>query len=293
MEITADVKLEAFNDALYRLARATGKEFGVVVKANARLLAINLAIMTQPWSGKEGNFKSGSKGALTYNGVEDRKMGEAAVRRDIGRVYRTIDQIYHQIEVQTSKQSGGGSKAARAFYGAAINGNFERAHRILRSFRIFDRGAQLGKFDAGDAHQGKRRARGRVYSRRAELVVTNPKALVTYVKKIERRVGTAKGGWAGAANGLGSMRGMPQWVTRHKFGGSASDYTASTNNPHAVLHNNVPWIDQVLSPAGASEAVRIQREKMERHIDYVVAYQARKAGFHVRESGAAEAPPAA
>lgn len=284
MEVIADVDLREFNDALFRLARATRKEFGVVVKRNARLLAVNLAVYTQPWSGKEGNFAAKGND-LKYNGLEDRKLGEAAVHRDIGRVYRTIEIIYEQIKMQSKNQKGGGSHAARAFYGAAINGNLERAQRILRSFRIYDRGAALGKFDKGTRHQARRNSRGRVQSQRADLIVINPKALVTYTKKIERRVGMAKGGWAGAANALGGMRGLPQWVTRHKTGGRADDFTGDRDDPYAVLHNDVPWIDQVLNQNGARTAILATQHKMMTHIRHVVSAAARKEGFEVTPFG--------
>jgi len=284
MEVFADPDLKEFNDALYKLARATGKDFGFVVKRNARLLAVGLAIYTQPWGGEAGNFAASGKN-LKYNGLDDRKRGEAAVRRDIGRVYRTIDIIYEQIKTQSKD-----SRAARAFYGAAINGKVERAQRILRSLRIFDRGATIGKFDRGAQHQARRNKRGRVSGSRADIIVTDSKKIAIYTKKIERRVGKAKGGWAGAAKDLGGMRGLPQWVTRHKGGGHAEDRTGDTSYPHATLHNDVPYIDAVLNKAGAQQAIDITREKMLTHIEYVVAAQAKKAGLQVTGSVPSQEP---
>ncbi len=274
MELTADIELGKFNDALYRLARETGKDFGFVVKRNARLLAVSLAVSTQPWQGREGNFKSLAKGDLQYNGFLDRKMGEMAVRRDIGRVYRALNDVYARI-AQKSKD------AAAGFWGTAMSGNFKKARQIMKGFQLGDLHTAIGKFDKGTAHKRARNKRGRVPSQRAELIVTNPKAVGIYARKIERRVGMAKGGFAGAAAGLGGMRGLPQWVTRHKGGGSASDHTTSGNNPHAVLHNNVPWINQVLSRGAMQDALFTQRGRMEAHIHHVVAGNARKAGFAV------------
>ena len=276
-EAELEEELVRFSEQLHVLARETHKDFGQIVRQNGRLIAVSFAIQTQPFTGKEGNF--GSKNP-NYIGDADRKVGEYAVLRDITHVYRTIDQVYEQLKTQTSNQVNGGIRAARAFYAAASSGNIERAQRILGSFRTFDRGATVIKFDRGAAHQARRNSRGRVGSRRASIVMTDTKGLITYIRKTIRKVGIAKSGWAAAARDLGGMRGIPQWVTRHAkmgFGGATDNSTAT--NPHVILHNGVKYIGQVLNQGAISEALRIQRGRMEQQIKQRVEYNARKAGL--------------
>jgi hypothetical protein len=261
-----DRELRKFSDSLYRLADETNRDFGDVVRQNARLVAVNFAFQTQPFG----------------DGDKARQQGIEAVRRDISNVYRTPEIIFTQIQKQMKNGKGGpaqADRAARAFYGAVMKGNSAIAQQILRSLNIFDSGAAIGKFDKGAAHQQRRNRRGRVGSRRASLIVTNPKQLAAYVRKIENRVGFGKSGWAAAARDLGSTRGIPGWVTRKRGPGGARDQTRSTNNPHVVIHNDVTYIDQILTASQMAEALRIQREKMVKMIEIVIEKNARKHGF--------------
>ena len=265
--------LNDFNDSLYRLARETGKDFGDVVKSNGRLIAINMAIMTQPFSGGENFRDNGS-----YAGARDRAAGEFAVLSDVGLVYSTIGIIYSM--VKTVKES-----AAKGFWKAVNSGQMAKAIKIFRTFGITINAststAQIGKFDEGGYHRQVRNSRGRVgRNQRTMLIVTNPKALRRYVKEMVKRVGWAKGSWAAAARALGGTRGLPQWVTRHDAApGGATDNSRDPISPHVVLHSRVSYMDQVLSPAQASEALRYQQGKMESHIEKVIIANAVKEGL--------------
>jgi hypothetical protein len=271
-------ELDKLDGALHLLARETGKDFGEIVRKESRIVAVCFAIGTQPFSGSEGNFKSDNP---TYTGAADRLLGEQAVLRDVGFVYRTIDQVYAQIQTQSKNQFGGGERAAKLFYACVMNGEMQWATQLLRRLNIFDSAAPLGKFDKGAAHQQRRNQRGRVGGgKRASIIITDPKKLVTYVKKIQRRVGFAKGGWAAAARQIGGTRGMPQWVTRHKNApGSATDNSRSSNNPHVILHNRVSYINAVFSAKDEAIALRSAQGRIEKQVRIIVAKNARKAGF--------------
>jgi hypothetical protein len=236
--------------------------------------------MVQPWAGKEGNFAAMKSGSLKYNGLEDRKLGEGAVRRDIGRCYAMPSQFYPIVRAAAGGEEG--KHLADKFYALCQAGNIGGAEKLLRALHIH---AEVIRFDDGARHQQARNGRGRVGRGASRAIVINPKAMLKYRAKIERRVGMAKGGFAGAADALGGMRGLPQWVTRHKGGGRADDFTGRADDPHAVLHNDVPWIDQVLNQSGAQLAVNITEGKMLTQIRYVVAHEARKAGFEVTPFG--------
>ena len=88
-------------------------------------------------------------------------------------------------------------------------------------------------------------------------VVTNRKALDTYIAKIQRRVGFAKGVWINAAKGIGGkVRGAVQWVTRHKQSpGSATVRTG--DKPAVTLVSNLDYMEQVTTHTGIELALTV------------------------------------
>lgn len=264
-----ETSLGHFSDGLRRLADASGKEMGVVVKATGRLLACDLVLMTQPFSGKDGNINE----AGVYRGGYDRELGERAVMRDVGRVYSSIGSVYAQVAEQKED-------AAKGFWRAIKQRKIGRAVKILESFGI-ELGAPIGEFDQGLAHLSSRNRRGRVSrGQTALLIVTNPAKLRAYVKELKRRVGEAKGGWADGAKVLGGTRGIPQWVTRNAVGrGGATDNSESFNHPHVILHNGVKYITDVCDDDAQNEAVYYRAAKMETQIEKIILGNARREGF--------------
>ncbi|NDD54501.1 hypothetical protein EBZ39_11610 [bacterium] len=118
--------------------------------------------------------------------------------------------------------------------------------------------------------------------RRIDFVVTNQGSLNQYLKKIQQRVGTAKGGWAACAKVIGGTRGIPGWVTRQTnrlAGGSVVDNTRNTRNPFVSMTNSVPWIDKCLNDGQMQRAFDIQKEKMLSYIDRVIRSAGKRAGF--------------
>ena len=71
MKVTANVDLSGFNAALERYQMATHKSWPEVLRAQGRLLAVNLATETQPWGSDEQGLRAGKN----------------AVLRDVGRVF--------------------------------------------------------------------------------------------------------------------------------------------------------------------------------------------------------------
>lgn len=260
MEVEFSAEISLLEAALHDLAEATGKEYGQVVRANARLIAVNLAYQTQP-------FGDDDRGRIA---------GEIAVKRDLKKVYAPPGSIYSQLTAIAAHGAETGEKLARAFYAAIAKNDLVAARRIVRGSGIPDRGLDVQKFDGGAAHGRRRDGRGRVSGRHPEFIVADPKKLQRYRKTIIHNVGIAKSGWAAAARPLGGTRGIPQWVTRHKAHGSADDHSGSTNDPHVVLRNTVAWLASVLPDSQIRIALRLQAQKMEAHVDHVTNYLARK-----------------
>lgn len=265
MELEFDLECEAVMIGLERYALATGKAFSQVVKQEGRLICVNLAFQTKPF----GDNDIG------------KQQGVLAIRRDLKRVYLTVGNIYDELLKLAGDGKKTGEQLAKAFYGAVQRGDLERARKILRSTGLKFGSVPLGKFDGGAAHRSRRGSRGRVNGRHPSLIVTDRKALRAYRTKIEKNVGIAKSGFVEPARALGGARGIPRWVTRHKGNGVIEDHSADLLYPHVRIINQVPWIKEALNDRQAAEAMRMQREKMQRHMQTVLHYEAARNGLKV------------
>lgn len=267
MKPTITVETKRFEAALRRLAQETGKSFVEVVNQNARLIAVNLAYQTQPFG----------------LGLDAKKAGEGAVFRDIGKVFKPANKIYAELRAQSAKM-------AKGFYAAVKNGDFAQAEDILRRSGILDRNAEIGELQP-ELHRKSRNRRGRVSRHRAALITPDAKSIRDYQKQVAQKVGFAKGGWIAAGQQLGKLSRVPAWLKKNAGQQGKATRRGGERNPSVELHNLVRYVSQVLTPAQMAEALRIQREKMEKHINYVVSKAARRQGIRVTGNQGA-APPA-
>lgn len=265
MKGQAFVDTTDFNRALLQLAQATKKPLRKVVDQNAKLLAINLAFQTQPYG----------------NSLDAKKLGETAVLNDIGKVYKTAAKTYEEIRKQSEDQ-------AKGFYKAVKTGNYKLAESILRRSGADDKFAEVGELDK-ELHGKYKNKKGRVNRRRAAQIVSNAGELKAYAKEVKKRVGYAKSGWIVAASQLGRLSRVPRWIKKPGSHGKAIKQ-GGDKNPSVNLHNDVPYVSDVLTDKEADQALRIQTEKMTEHINYVLAYHAKKAGFRVSGNQGQPAP---
>ena len=265
--MTGQIKIESrqFEAALRQLAATTGKSFRQVVDQNARLIAVNLAFQTQPFG----------------NSIASRKQGEAAIMRDIGKVYRPANKVFDELKGQSEDQ-------AKGFYKAIKTGKFALAEDILRRSGIRDRNAEVGEFDA-QWHQKSKNRRGRVARNRTALITPDGKAIKDYAKEVQKRVGYAKAGWIAAGEQIGKLSRVPKWLRKNASNGTGTR-KGGESNPSVSLNNVTQYISDVLTPAQISEALRIQREKMQAHILHVVSKAGKKSGFRVSGNQGQPAP---
>lgn len=118
-------------------------------------------------------------------------------------------------------------------------------------------------------HQANRKATtGRTASRGDKLYIAQGD-LPGYINEVAKRVGTAKAGWAEAANQLpsvvarGNLYDFPEWVKRNMRGnGSAKNNTENTSQPTVTLTNSTPWIDRILPATEQINATSIVVSRM-------------------------------
>ena len=273
MAVKISVDDKKFQRALKNFYAGTQKDRAEILKAQGRLIAVNLAFQTAPFGSDKGA----------------KLKGETSVRADVNRVYKGVPVTHRDIWNSGKGQSlpyiEDSRQAAAAFVRMMRSGDFISAEKLLEDLGLPRyRGTEVGMFDGGQAIRAARYGRRKKVSRNqfAEQVVKNQPALNRFSKMVMKRVGLAKAGWASPAKYLGGTRGIPSWVTRHTDGralGSIDDQTSRRSRPYIKMTNHVPYVSNCLSPAQIGRALDIQRQKMIRAINIAASKRAKASGL--------------
>lgn len=213
---------------LNRYPEKVGRTVESLVKQEARGLAVELARNTRPFG-----FSEAAK-----------KRGEQAVAGDISGVFALPSDAFEQL--RTSDPA-----AATRFWSNIQNRRFSRAQKNLQASNSSWRDLSVGRLDQ------KLHKWGQLGGSKPKQIVTSAKARETYITKIQKRVGFAKGSWINAAKSIGGrVRGAAQWTTRHKQSpGSANVKTG--DKASVTLVNKLDYIEQVTTYTGINLALQV------------------------------------
>ena len=219
---------------LHRYPEKVGRTLESLVKQEARGMAVELARNTRPFGFSE----------------KAKKRGEKAVAGDIIKVFALPSDAFE-------KTKPGDPAAADRFWADIKNRRFSRAEKTLQSSNSPWKDLPVGRLDPKLHKQSRTGKNANVKRRTPAQVVTSPKALNTYIAKIQKRVGFAKGSWINAAKAIGGrVRGAAQWATRHKQApGTATVKTG--DKPTVTLVNKLDYIEQVTTYTGIEIALRV------------------------------------
>ncbi len=236
IRFTAKLK-GAFNVArlLRRYPDKVGRTLLSLVKQEARGLSVELARNTRPFGFSE----------------KARKTGEKAVAKDIGGVFALPSDAFEEIRKSDPA-------AADRFWANIQNRRFARAENNLRQTSSGWKDLTVGRLDP------KLHRWGQLGAAKPKQIVTSPKARETYIARIQKRVGFAKGSWINAGKTIGGrLRGAVQWATRHKQSpGSATVKTG--DNPAVTLVNKLDYIEDVSTRKGIQLALQVAAGKLRR-----------------------------
>lgn len=103
-----------------------------------------------------------------------------------------------------------------------------------------------------------------VTRREPAQIVTSGKSLDSYITKIQKRVGFAKGVWLNAAKAIGGrVRGSAQWATRHRQApGSAKVKTG--DKPAVTRISKLDCMDDVTTQSGIRLALDVAAGRLRR-----------------------------
>jgi hypothetical protein len=283
--IRFELEDRGFSAALKDFYRQFGGDIGKIIRAQARLIAVNLTFQTQPFGASRptADQVSGDQSSAL-------ERGQGKVLTDIKDVYTTPERIFYII-----KETSLG--AAKAFTKFMKTGQYILAQKLLDRLSIGPlKNMRAGPFDGGNTHKKVLRpipARPRLKrNQKPELIVAEAETIHAYAKEIGKRVGMAKAGWAHCAQQLGGTSGqtstniegkqqvmIPKWVKRHMGSpsvGKVTDRSDAQPDGYVIMENTVPWIDKCLHQGQIQRALDIQRDKMEKAISKAAEYRAKK-----------------
>jgi len=247
---------------LHRYPEKVGRTLESLVKQEARGLAVELARNTRPFGFSE----------------KAKQRGEKAVAGDIIKVFALPSDAFE-------KTKPADPAAADRFWANMQNRRFSRAEKTLQSSNSPWKDLSIGRLDP-KLHQQSRTGKNANVKRRTPVqIVTSPKALNTYIAKIQKRVGFAKGSWINAAKAIGGrVRGAVQWATRHKQApGTATVKTG--DKPAVTLVNNLDYIEQVTTYTGIELALQVAAGRLRKALATSLRVINDKANRAMRRTG--------
>lgn len=223
-------KLKGASDVarlLNRHPEKVGRTLESLVKQEARGLAVELARNTRPFGFSQ----------------KARKLGEKAVAKDIMGAFALPSDAFEEIRKSDPE-------TADRFWSNIQNRRFARAENHLRQTSSDWKDLSVGRLDP------KLHKWGDLGGSKPKQIVTSLKARDTYIRKIQRRVGFAKGTWIKAAKAIGGrIRGAAQWATRHRQAPGTATVKTGTK-PAVTLINRLDYADDTMSSSSVDLALR-------------------------------------
>ena len=254
--------LDAILDAYSQLQDVTIPD---LTRKHARLLAVELANRTQPFSVGKGG------------GAKGQNAGMRRTRLDIERLFNG-EEMFRDIIDGTENQ-----KLAADFRKMQSSGQWEKLAALMRAIGIIKKPLKVVSSSMLVHKKHRNKISGRVYSKRRIDAIYISRDSDEYMNETVKKVGLSKAGWAACARLIKGIkgdpaRGIPAWAKKKAHGKHARvvDRTNNTENPRIHLKNTIRWISRICPESEQKKALRIVHEKMLKSIKIAMAH-ARKA----------------
>tara|TARA_R110002167_G_scaffold109834_1_gene279941 strand:- start:2103 stop:2918 length:816 start_codon:yes stop_codon:yes gene_type:complete len=254
--------LDAMLDAYSQLQDVTIPD---LTRKHARLLAVELANRTQPFSVGKGG------------GAKGKERGTKRTRFDIERLFNG-EQMFRDIIDGTENK-----RLATKFRKMQSAGQWQELAALMRTIGIIKKPLKVVSSSMLAHHKNRNKISGRVYSNRRIDAIYISQDSDEYINEMVKRVGFSKAGWAACARLIKGIkgdpaRGIPAWAKKKAHGNWARvvDRTNNTENPRIYLKNRIRWISRICPESEQKKALRIVHEKMLKSIKIAMAH-ARKA----------------
>lgn len=245
------LQAEPVEDMLSKFAQLSGRGISDLVRANARLAAVELANRTQPWTDKKDN-----KGADVLNRVSK------SVTEDVEKVIKTKDvfETYIHGHFQDDKIKQRLLEVARA-------GRYDIIAKIMFNCGILTSEDNLkqitGASDHSATHLEYRKSNGRTKSPSGSKFISQG-GFNSYMQQVFKRIGYAKSGWAECARAIGGIqgdgaRGIPAFAKRQR----GSNFSVNKiGDQQFEMTNSTPYIDGLCKSSAKRAALDVATENL-------------------------------
>jgi len=227
---------------LAKYAQLSGRGIADLVRANARLAAVELANRTQPWTSKN------DKGADVLAKVSK------TVTKDVKKVIKTKDdfETYLHGRVQDERIKQRLLQVARA-------GRYDLLGKIMFNCGMITSEDGIkrltGDSDHAETHKKYRSNTGRTSSP-SDAKYISQGSLSAYIQNVIKRIGYAKSGWAECAREIGGIkgdgaRGIPAFAKRQR----GSNFSVQKSDQQYTMTNSTPYIDRLCDSSAKQAAV--------------------------------------
>jgi hypothetical protein len=289
MKLTAMVDTSDLRDRMNTFADIVRKDVRLELRRHARLACRELANTTQPFGFDKAAQEKGT------NKVEV-DISKVFYAPDDGGFVRALTAKVLQRERYRDDSGNRAFVAAEKFRGRlqeyVDQNNIAALTKIVGDFKW--RGV-INRIDP-EMHQRARTARRKNVSKRAGemyLVLAGRRkdSIDAYVKRVQKRVGMAKAGWANCATKIpgisfakGPLYDFPKWVkdkANHYVPDAstvdaASTYNEADSNPRVRMTNSVPWISENIGAGTMRKALDIARNKFVEYMNRQIRYELKK-----------------
>jgi len=253
LQVRGDVYAADMQKSLRTLAELTKKDVNQLVKDRAPTMARYLASWTMPVA----NFGKNAEGDPDGESSEALKLGQAAVSRDIGRVYLGANKLKNILVGRKTPPEKGSVAISSLFSRFVKEGRLDRAQKIIRTVPGYA-SIDVITWDSGKWHKSWRYRGGshggRVRENARQKIVTNVDKLKAYTKNKRGQVGFTKSAWIRAGFMAGGKLGLKsKWITKH-FSPAYGAFKVIGAIGESILSSRVSWVDKKLDDRRAMEA---------------------------------------
>lgn len=226
LELRAEVEIGHLNRTLDTFAAEMGRDIGELLPQQAKLLTQDLQHLTPPFASMNPKESFASQ----------RKVGLAAVARDIGHAFADISELGIFQNPRSEKQG----KRARDLLATGSDYDLWQFLDHAGYGEVIGHPTAIIAEPTEDLHNRAKDRRGRVPRGRSRLWVRKAKSLGRFVKATQKKVGKEKGGWNRAAATFGAR--APSWISGQPSRGEVVNKAKAPLNPFVVLRNQVSYV---------------------------------------------------
>ena len=252
-------------DEIFRnFMKFTEQTIPILVRRHARLLAVELANRSQPFS-----FGATRKNA--------KQLGQNAVNNDLTKVFRNKASLQEVVN-KTKNDS-----IKKRLQKELDSGNNRKIGEIFKAVGMINEFELLAKSGLKEKHKLHRSPiSGRTWSPKKTMYIATGQSLSSYTKEVQKRVGFSKSAWAECAERIGGVkgdptRGIPAFAkSKDNIAKGVIVDGIKSRNPFITMQSRLPWASKILPIIEIKMAHKIVREKMMKQADYIMKHAAKK-----------------